>query len=600
MNSFEIIKAKDGYDTLVFTIENKRNFLHSSYYPDKEAKEWADTIQFNDESILIIYGIGIGYHINYLLKKLSLSNRLILVEPSKEIFEYALSNGYYDEFKDRPDTYFISEDSDENIRALLSMYIPWNNFENLIYKDFKQYPKVFKEHYRKFSKCLVETINAMRINRNTALYFAEQWQSNFMENLEFIFKSVPVKSFFNLFKNVPAVIVSAGPSLDKNISLLKEAKGKCIIICVGTALKALIQKSIEPDFVVSVDGGEANYKHFKAQVSKALLLYDLTIYPDILKEYKGPLIIGNISSEFSSLIESKLSIEFGKLSTGPSVANLSLDFAYKMGCDPIIFIGQDLAYLDNRTHASGTTYEKDRIKGISDEKEYIYVDGNYEDKVLTDRVLLSFKTWFENYIYGHRDRTYINATEGGALINGTEIMKFKDAIEKYMKKDFNLDLIINDISMNKKIKLAQWQINSFQKEFQDTIKKLEKVKIDCMRGAKLSKKMYNEYQKDINADVSHILAILDSIDEKLKNSKDSFSYISSILNIVTTKVLKGFKPEKDETEEDKKLRVSMMSYTLYQGIYEAIEKSEDGLKNLTMKINDLASKKLFVRDNDVS
>jgi hypothetical protein len=68
-------------------------------------------------------------------------------------------------------------------------------------------------------------------------------------------------------------------------------------------------------------------------------------------------------------------------------------------------------------------------------------------------------------------------------------------------------------------------------------------------------------------------------------------YISSILNIVTTKVLKGFRPEKDETEKQKKLRIAMMSYTLYQGIYEAIEKSENGLEKLLIKMNNLNNEK---------
>jgi hypothetical protein len=587
MNSFEILKAKDGNNTLVFTDKNKRNFLHSSYYPDKEAKEWADTILLDDESIIIVYGIGLGYHINYLLNRLSLSNRLILVEPSKEIFEFALNNGYYDEFKNRESTYFIKEESEEKLRILLSSYIPWDNFENVVYKEFKQYPSVFKDHYEKFNKCLLETINSMRINRNTALYFAEQWQSNFMENLEFVFRSVPVKSFFDVFKNIPAVIVSAGPSLDKNIKLLKEIKNRCIIICVGTALKVLVREKIEPDFIVSIDGSEKNFRHFEGYVTNAPLLYDLTIYPEILRRHKGHLIIGEIASGFSTLLEEKLSIKFGNLSTGPSVANLSLDFAYKLGCNPIIFIGQDLAYFDNRTHASGTTYENDRIKRYSGEKEYIYVEGNYEDNVLTDRVLLSFKTWFENYIYGHPDRTYINATEGGALIKGTKIQRFADVIVQYIKNDLNLNKLINDILMSEKIKPENRSINSLRKEIESAIKRLEIIKHDCMRGAKLSRKMYNEYKKDVNADVSHTMRILNKIDERLKNSRASFIYISPILNIVTTKVLKGFKPEKDENEKQKKLRVSMMSYTLYQGIYEAIEKSESGLKRALKTIDEI-------------
>jgi hypothetical protein len=427
----------------------------------------------------------------------------------------------------------------------------------------------------------------MRINRNTALYFAEQWQSNFMENLEFVFRSVPVKSFFDVFKNIPAVIVSAGPSLDKNIDQLKEAKGKCVIICVGTALKALLKKNIEPDFVVSIDGGKKNFEHFDGHRVKSPLVYDLTLYPKIVKEYEGSLIIAEIASTYTKLLSDKLSLDFGKLSTGPSVANLSLDFAYMLGCNPIIFMGQDLAYSDHRTHASGTTYEKDRIKENSDEREYIYVEGNFEEKVLTDRVLLSFKTWFENYIYGHSERTYINATEGGALIKGTKLMRFKEAIELFMKREINISDEIDSTLKNGKIKLDKRQIDAFRKEFENAIKKLEKIKNDCMRAAKLSKKMYNEYQKDVNADVSHIVSILDKIDKRLKNSKDSFLYITSILNIVTTKVLKGFKPEKDETEKQKKLRIAMMSYTLYQGIYDAIEKSLEGLKKALNTIDDI-------------
>ncbi|MDI3477379.1 MAG: hypothetical protein PWQ59_904 [Thermoanaerobacterium sp.] len=591
MSSFEISKAKDGNDTLVYMNERKRYFLHSSYYPDKEAKEWVDTIEISDESILIIYGIGLGYHINYLLSRLSPNNRLILVEPSNEIFQFALNNGYYDRFKNRENLYFISEESEEKLNVILQAYIPWDNFENVVYKEFKQYSKVFNKYYEIFNKCLIEIINAMRINRNTALYFAEQWQSNFMENLEFVFRSVPVKSFFGVFKNIPAVIVSAGPSLDKNIEQLKEAKGKCVIICVGTALKALLKKNIEPDFVVSIDGGINNFKHFDGCKIKSPLVYDLTLYPKILKEYEGPLIIAEIASTYTKLLSDKLSLDFGKLSTGPSVANLSLDFAYMLGCNPIVFIGQDLAYSDHRTHASGTTYEKDRIKENSDEKEYIYVDGNYEKNVLTDRVLLSFKTWFENYIYGHPDRTYINATEGGVLIQGTKIMKFKETIELFMKREINIKNEIDSILKDGKIKLDKRQIDTFRKEFEDAIKKLEKIKNDCMRAAKLSKKMYNEYQRDVNADVSHITSILDKIDKRLKDSKDSFLYISSILSIVTTKVLKGFKPEKDETEKQKKLRISMMSYTLYQGIYEAIEKSENGLEKLLIKMNNLNNEK---------
>lgn len=582
--NFEIVTAKDLVSTMIVDKDNKRYFLHSAYYPLKEAEEWVQTLDFCEDSIIIVYGIGLGYHINSLVKKLSETNRLILIEPSKEIFEYALKNGYYDNFKDRFNTYFVIANTEYDIKRMLGMYIPYYDFENIVCFDFKQYPNVFREHYKMYCESLIEIINSMRINRNTALYFASQWQSNFMENIEFIFKSTPVNRLFDIFKNVPAIIVSAGPSLDKNIEYLKEAKGRAVIICVGTALKALKKKGIEPDFVVSIDGSEKNYKHFEGCSTDAPLLYDLTIYPRILKEHKESLIICQLASTMTDLIEAKLLIEVGQLNTGPSVANLSLDFAYKMGCNPIVFIGQDLAYLDNRTHATGTTYEKDRIELENSNDKYVLVEGNYKDVVLTDRVFLSFKTWFETYIASHNDRTYINATEGGARIKGTKIMTLNDVLIKYLTKQYEIDMTIKNAVKNK-VHVDIEKLDSLINEFERTIRRLKVLKVDCKRGAKLSEKLYNYYNgEEANANEAKILKILDKIDSKLRESKEHFAFISSILTIVTTKVLKGFKPDKGETEKQRKLRVASMSFTLYQGIYEAIEQSKDGLKNALDKL----------------
>lgn len=108
MEGFEIIDAKDKNKTLAVINDGKKYFMHSSYYPLKESQEWAEEFEFNNDSIILVYGIGLGYHVNFLLDRLNLDNRLILIEPSKEIFEYAINNGYYDKFKNRSNTFLLS------------------------------------------------------------------------------------------------------------------------------------------------------------------------------------------------------------------------------------------------------------------------------------------------------------------------------------------------------------------------------------------------------------------------------------------------------------------------------------------------------------
>ncbi len=153
-----------------------------------------------------------------------------------------------------------------------------------------------------------------------------------------------VVNLFNKFEGIPVVIVSAGPSLNKNIHLIKKLKGKAVILCVGTAYRALKRHAIKPDFIVSFDGGIANYRQFeKLEFGDIPLIYDPVIYPDIIKEYDGPMVTANISNSFLVWLEKQLDFEAGDLLVGPSVANVTYDLARKIGGNPIIFTAQDLA-----------------------------------------------------------------------------------------------------------------------------------------------------------------------------------------------------------------------------------------------------------------
>ena len=123
------------------------------------------------------------------------------------------------------------------------------------------------------------------------------------------------------------------------------------------------------------------------------------------------------------------------VSSGGSVACSAFSMLYKMGFRTIILVGQDLAYSDNKSHADGTFQEKMPEENT---KNMIKVKGNYVDEVPTRRDFRVFLEWFNMYIKGakeHRDIRVINATEGGAFIEGTELWALKDIIAETCQKE---------------------------------------------------------------------------------------------------------------------------------------------------------------------
>jgi hypothetical protein len=129
--------------------------------------------------------------------------------------------------------------------------------------------------------------------------------------------------------------------------------------------------------------------------------------------------------------------------------------AYKvleyLGCNPIILIGQDLAFEGDATHAEGTKYgEKQDLAWAKDTRE---VEGNYVPTIRTTRVWEMFRKYYEHDIARFNGKV-INATEGGAKILGTELMTFQDTINQYISKPFGVLSTIKK-KLNKPFKAQQ-------------------------------------------------------------------------------------------------------------------------------------------------
>ncbi|GAG26709.1 unnamed protein product, partial [marine sediment metagenome] len=258
----------------------------------------------------------------------------------------------------------------------------------------------------------------------------------------------------------PGVLVASGPSLNKNMHLLRGLRDSSLIISCDASLIPILKRGIRPHLVTSIErtpGVDLFYKgidNFSGIYFIALPI----LVPKTIDAFKGRKFIAYRDySHFNWLEEEK-----GALAVGISVANLAFKIFIELGCDPIILIGQDLAYAED-----GDTHVKGDIFGSRDEyvlnQPVIELEGNDGKPVKSEKMWEIMKYTYEEDLAAYQG-TCINATECGAKILGAKLMPFKDAIEKYCTEEFKPHLILDEAYSN------------FMKDFdsKEKIKKIQK------------------------------------------------------------------------------------------------------------------------------
>lgn len=423
--------AETGDPTIqVVQEDGHRVWVHSRFDPRTEgeilASRWTQ-----GEGLYIILGLGLGYHVHALLRRLPAGSRILIAEPDRELFEWALESVYLSDILQHEGVRLVVGDELELVRELQRLGVAILSLQPRICVH-PVLARVLPDVYRRWQDVIRGEFNRILLDTATTIYWDLTWGKNTMENLPQVLASYPGKRLFDKFRGVPCVIVSAGPSLDRNADALHAVLGRALVIAVGTALKALRFHGVNPNLIVSYDGGEGNYRHFQGECYDDIpLVYDPMIYPAIPREHGGKKwIIETTSNPFMRWLREPLGSP-GVVASGGSVATVALDLAVRMGCNPLILVGQDLAFREGHTHARGTVYEDRQIEESSfgASPQYMRVPAVDGGTVWTSRAWYGFLTWFERYIAAAPSHLrFIDATEGGALIRGTEVMPLRDAI----------------------------------------------------------------------------------------------------------------------------------------------------------------------------
>ena len=378
-------------------------------------------------------------------------------------------------------------------------------------------------------------------------------------------ESIPLKNIINqrTKKTKTAIIVSTGPSLNKQLELLKQVQNHATIISVDASYPILKAHGIKPDYVTSIERVELTSEFFNSEPSefdKDIIFLTATLtHPTTLNYLKGR----NVAYILRPL-SYELGFEdgdFGYLASGQSAAHLSFEMAVALEHERIIFIGQDLAYGEGRSsHAKGHVLSGNYDK--NQESKYTIAYGG-EGMAETMYVWNLFREFFEHLIAivqsKNQNLLIYNCTEGGARIAGAIEKPFKAVLEEVfdeIKHSMPLPTKLNEAQQKAKLKKYKKHIQkiiAFGKDLQD---KCEKLFLELAKQVELAKKL-KEQGKDEQIDfgsLQKISAKLDKIKELFEDKLFMDTYYTITSSFIHNQELEltAIKVRPSNTDEEKK------------------------------------------------
>jgi hypothetical protein len=465
------------------------------------------------KEIIFVMGINSINELKELYKKMNNDSFLMVIEPNLSFFNHVLYHKNLELFLNKNIILFSEsiERLDAFIRGFFSNYGSLGLAKNINFYQTDYYRNYDMEITKNALQTIREAVRNVILSVGNSIEDGLDGLKNNLENLKWLEKSKNVSKLKNTYKDKPAIIVSAGPSLNKNINELKKAKHKAVIIAVDTIVNKLLTEGIVPDFVCSVERISEVYEYFykdKNIPEEVTLVGPPLLDSRIFTEFKGDILLPMRKgvAEYNWLktilsLDNESSIEMGS-----SCAHVAFGLAIHLGASPIILVGQDLAYgsKEGESHATGTVYDNkvQDQKATSLIQDY-EVEGYYGGLVSTTYIWGYFKQWFEVQISG-RQLFVINATEGGAKINSTVQMSLKETLDKYCVEEiepvkevvknmhlYNINIKIMMDALHKELNY----FSTFKEKCTKQLESIESIKITHSSSMKKLTKIVEELQK---------------------------------------------------------------------------------------------------------
>lgn len=574
--NFDVIVEQSYSNETIMKIRDheKVYYLNGKYAPSMVADRWLERQKAIDKfATIIIVGISNGEHIKKIMDSVPKTVNILIYEPSYEIFRRAMEEVDLSFIfaMDIPVGIIVEEINGFEKERYFRYLITYDNIISLKLFISGNYKELFPKKMEEFISFLNRYLSSIEISWNTVVRYTDVNAGNVFHNLHYLYEGYSVEDLKGILpEDIPVIIVSAGPSLNKNIKDLKMAVGKACIIATDTAMKPLLNEGIIPDLFVIVDGLKPAELFEHKDISKCGMVTMTAVSKEPMDMHKGKKYFYYSNSPYESelirMIDAmdERTIRLTDLPSGGSVATSAYSLGVHMGAKTVILIGQDLALTGNKVHVDGA-FKDEKCEIDMGSGAYVEVESIDGGKVVTRLDFKNYLDWFEMTIKAWKHIQTIDATEGGALIHGTKGMTLKKAIKKYCVRDYNVKWHLARVprifsTMEEQDYALQYfeksitNLEAVQKKARDGIAYYEKLQKLMKNGRKSTKQFQTTYKK-----IKKINHFMEN-DAMAETVIDSLKGVEYTLRPTIYYVHEDEKDEMNDVAEQGKLLLSAITY----------------------------------------
>lgn len=483
-------KAANEMSILTVEKDGRKWRLNSKWNPQTASEIYGERYAARLYQIYFVFGFSDGRCVRQLLKKCDDTNYIVVCEPDLEIFYMACCEfELQDLIREKRILFYLPEieiDTDRMLRELLD----YSRTKLVEFCILPGYDVLYREICESFMDSIIERIRNEVVHKSTRLSFNRMVPQDtlfHMKNLIYHRNITQLREALAAYdlSDIPAIIVSAGPSLDKNAAMLKEAQGKAFIMVVDAAIRTVLRVGVRPDIICTIDPESPDRFFEGLNLEGTYWSCTRLTRPEVVKNYAKDIFYhGFFYRSWNEHLGKELGYPFPDFISGGSVSAEAFILAMYLGFTKIILVGQDMAFTNGISHTKG-------IEGaFGDNDEYIQsryrieVEGIDGTMLETDFQMWYYKQWFEKMIRLKKDDiSVINATEGGAKIVGAPNRRLEDVIVNECKKELDIYGIERQIP------------NAFSEKQQTELRmELKKIKEQTLQFDKRIEKMITEQE----------------------------------------------------------------------------------------------------------
>lgn len=421
--------ARNGQATLQYASAAGPLYLHSKFDPGAEAARVVAGLDLASDH-LVVFGLGLGYHLAPLLQAKPVPARVLLLEPDLEIVRACLQVLDWRRLLERPDFFPVFGPDLQAAVDAVPAFFQVVSGDTPRFVEWPAEGRIFRSFFDEARRVIENEIHTLVVDFSTRLAESDLVPRNVLKNAPALLATRPVRPLQRRFAGVPGFIVGAGPSLDANVLELQEVADRAVIVCVDTALKPLLARGIQPHFTVVADPSHKNYLHLQGTEKRLRhwLVAEPAVAAPVYRDFGERLFSVSIGRPMVRLIEEN-SRPLGEVDAWGSVISLAVGFSAWIGLDPVVFLGQDFAFTHMRNHCRHTSWEerwRESARELDDlqRREARSIRGNnrvsetrdvFGRPTLTSDRLQLYKNYLVRKLRAHPGVRYINASAGGCF-----------------------------------------------------------------------------------------------------------------------------------------------------------------------------------------